>query len=84
MTVYVSKEYNDNYAYTEELVQLFFKKTDAENFLKNRIEQAYSLPWNQIPDEYGFDEDDIFEKDYVAIYNGSSTSFWIIEQKPII
>lgn len=82
--VYVYKEYNDDNAYGEELIEVYQSKDKAVARLRERVESAYKLPWDEIPREYGFDDRDTFEEDYVSIDDGQSCSFWIVEEKHVV
>jgi len=80
MTVYVYKQYYDDYAYGEEAIRVFANKEDAMKALREDVEKAYQLPWNDIPEAHGFDDRDTFEPDYVSVFDGEASSFWIIEE----
>lgn len=82
--IYVYKEYCDDNAYGEEIIELYQNRAKAEKRLKDRIEETYGLSWDDIPDEYDFDENDTFKPDYVSICHGDCTSFWIVEEKEVI
>lgn len=84
MTVYVYKQYNDDYAYGEEKITVYANQDEAEEALKEDVENACGASWDDIPDHLNLDSFDTFEIDYVSINNGDSTSFWIIEEKEII
>lgn len=81
---YLYKEHCDKNAYGEEITELFADKEDAKSFLKERIEEAYDVSWDEIPDELGLEEDDTFTPEYVSINNGDGTvSYWVIEEKEL-
>lgn len=78
--MWLYKEYCDENAYGEEIVELYEKREDAIARLKERIAD-YDVPFEQIPKELGLTEDDTFQEDYVSIRNNDgSTSFWIVEE----
>lgn len=82
-TVYVYKQFHDDYAYGEEIIELYEDKADAEAALKKDVEEGYGVPWDDIPDEIGLEEDDTLKPDYVSIGDGDGCAFWIIEEKEI-
>lgn len=81
MKIYIFKTFCDEDAYGEEVIEAYAKKEDALKRLKEAVERAYDLAWEEIPNEIGLDANDTFEEDYVSIYNGDgATSFWIVEE----
>ena len=83
-TIFVYKEYNDEDAYGEELIELYEDRKDALDRLRKGVEQAYRTPWGKIPSEFGLGDNDTFTEDYVAIgHPGGPTSYFIVEEKRI-
>ena len=84
-TVYVYKSFCDEYAYSEEVVEVYASKEAAMKRLKEDVESAYGLKWEEIPEEIGLDEDDGFTPEYVSIYDGDgATSFWVVEERTVL
>lgn len=83
MKVYQYIEYNDDYAFGEMKTEIYRVKEDALNALKTSVEEEYGVPFDKVPEEAGLTEDDTFTPEYVSIDNGSSTIFWIVEEKEI-
>ena len=82
--IYVYKEYNDEDAYGEELIELYEDRKDALDRLRKGVEQAYRMPWWKIPSKLGLGNNDTFTEDYVAIgYPDGPTSYYIVEEKRI-
>ena len=82
--LYVYKEYNDEYAYGEEVVELYSTKEKAMERLREAVEEAFKCSWNDIPEEVGLDDMDTFEEDYVSINNGDgATAYFVIEEKEV-
>lgn len=87
--VFVYKQYNDEYAYGEEVIQVFPNKADAMAELRKDVEAYYGVPWKYVPFKVSkdWDEDAVssFEPDYVVIGpRGDGTLHWIIEEKEAI
>ena len=85
-TVYVYKEFCDENAYGEEVIEIYRNKEAAVKRLRERVANAYgNIPFDDIPDAIGLDEGDTFTDEYVSIDNGDgAVSFWVIEQKQVI
>ena len=84
MKVYVYKQYCDEYAYGEEIIEVYADKSTAEEQLRKDVENAFNMSWDSIPQAIGIDDDDTFTKDYVSISYGDSCQFWIIEEKEVV
>ncbi len=82
--LYLYKEYCDEEAYGEELTELYASRTAAVARLKERVEQAYGMPFVEIPLGIELDDRDTFTEDYVSIDNGDgAVSFWVVEGKEV-
>lgn len=83
--VYVYKQYNDDYTYGEERIEVFESKDDAVAELKADVEEHYALPFETIPNNrHIFDaESDSFSEEYVSIMDGDHCLFWIIEEHEV-
>ena len=84
MKVYVYKQYNDDYAYGEEVIEVYANKTDAEKALRKDVEDYYEVSWDEVPNAALVNDDDTFKTDYVSIYDGDKCLFWIIEEKEVL
>lgn len=84
--VYVYKEFCDENPYGEEVIEIHRSKEAAVKRLRERVSNAYgNIPFDDIPNAIGLDENDTFTDEYVAIDNGDgAVSFWVIEQKQIM
>lgn len=92
--VYVYKEYNDEYAYGEELIKVFSTKEKALECLKKEvfgwasdkfgenIKSIDSLKEVLESEGYSLDDCSIYE-DYMSIYDGDCTLFFIVEECPV-
>lgn len=85
-TVYVYKEFCDENAYGEEMIEIHRSKEAAVKRLRERVSNAYgNIPFDDIPNAIGLDENDTFTDEYVSIGNGDgAVSFWVIEQTQVI
>lgn len=85
--VYVYKQYNDEYAYGEEDIQVFIDdKVGAEAKLREDAESYFGVPWKYIPFKATWDWDESavrsFRPDYLVICPyGENSLHWIIEEK---
>ena len=84
--MFVYKQYNDEYAYGEEDIQVFPDKDDAIAELRKDVEAHYGVPWKYVPFKVskilGEEAIDSFEPDYVVIgLPGEAALHWIIEEK---
>lgn len=85
MKVYLYKEYFDEDAYGEEIVEVYAKKDEAIQRLRERVEEKYGVPFSEIPEALGLAMDDTFQDDYVSIGNGDgAVSFWFVEEKEVM
>lgn len=83
-TIYVYKEYNDAYAYGEELIKVFDSQADAEDFLVSRFcDQMGAESLEDYRDSDALEEDTV-EEDYISIATGDGCMYWIIEAHRII
>lgn len=82
--VYVYKQYNDSFAYGEEIVRVFASKDEAEAQLRDDVERTYfGCAWDEIWKKYGFEEGDRLEPDYVSYGTPDGCCFWIVEEHTI-
>lgn len=84
--VYVYKQYNDEYAYGEEDIQVFTDKKTAMDSLRQDVEGYFDIPWKyvlfKISKDWGEDAVSSFEPDNVVIGpRGDGTLYWVIEEK---
>lgn len=87
-SVTVYKEYNDEYAYGEEIVCVYQDKEDAKAHLKSQVESYFKKTWDelekpQVREELGFTEDDHFGEEYISFYNGNSCLYWIVDEQEV-
>lgn len=86
--VAVYKEYNDEYAYGDEIVCVYQEKEDAKAHLKSQVEKHFKKSWDelekpQVREELGFTENDNFGDEYVSLYNGNSCLFWVVDEQEV-
>ena len=84
-TVYLYKQYRDDYSYDEEMIMVFPDKKSAENQLRSDVEDHFLTKWDDIPEAYAFDSDDVFQSDCVKYYieGKAATLHWIIEEHSV-
>ncbi len=91
-TVYVYKEYNEDYAYGEEYIKVFSKKESAVRFLKARVEKTHldnEITFDEfksnVNSEYAWDEStETVKDDYVSLDGGDGNGiFYIIEPQEV-
>ena len=78
--VYVYKEFNDEYAYGEEMINVFSSMKKAKAHLKKQVEDVFGCKFEDVP----HDEDDTLSPDYVSVATGDGVMFFIVEEKPIL
>ena len=83
MKVYVYHETNDNEPFGGMLTMVFASKKDAENCLRNRVEQFFGLPWNEC-EKIADDEDAQFFPTYVEYADGNGYNFFAIDEHNLI
>ena len=82
--IFVYKEYNDAYAYGEELIKVFDSQADAESYLASRFcDQMGAESLEGYRDSDALEEDTV-EDDYISIATGDGCMYWIIEAHRII
>lgn len=83
--VYLYKQYRDDYSYDEEMIMVFPDKQSAENQLRSDVEDHFLTKWDDIPEAYAFNSDDVFQSDCVKYYieGKAATLHWIIEERPV-
>lgn len=94
MKVYVYKEFNDSYAYGEELIKVYAKKEDAVKTLKKAVEDRFDndFTFDEIlANNDGFDgfiwspEDEQVSEDYVSLSDGDGVGiFFIVEEQEVL
>ena len=92
MKVYVYKEFNDSYAYGEELIEVYAKREDAIAKLKKQVEEHFD-------NEYTFDQllanddtgkyiwdpnDDQMSDNYVSLNESGDGIFFIVEEHTVL
>lgn len=84
-TVFLYKQYRDDYSCDKELIMVFPDRQSAENQLRSDVEDHFLTKWDDIPEAYAFDSDDVFQSDCVKYYvEGKATTIhWIIEEHSI-
>lgn len=83
MKVYVYKEYNDRYAYGEEVVEVYANEKDAKARLKGSVEEYFDTSWENVEAKAEMTEDDTFSDTYVSYNAGSETVFWCVNMLPV-
>ena len=92
MKVYVYKEFNDSYAYGEELIEIYVKREDAVARLKKQVEEHFDNEYtfdqllaNDDTGEYIWDpNDDQVSDDYVSLNEGGNGIFFIVEEHIVL
>ena len=81
MKIFVYKEYNDEAADGEEIIEVYSSKKDAEARLRDQVEHFYGTKLEDLAADYGITENmlNTVSKDYVSIEG----FFWIIEEKEL-
>ena len=90
--VYVYKEYCDDDAYGEEIIEVYADKEKARSQLLERMAGAfyYDGPLSKanlsqfLASEGILGEDDDFTSDYASISCGKGVCYWVIEEKEVL
>lgn len=77
--VWVYKEFNDDCAYGEELVEVYSTKEKALTRLKSAVESYFEKPWDELLDEADDDLLYISDSDDYVSYSPDSTFYWAAE-----
>lgn len=84
MKQYLYKEFCDENPYGTEITEIYKSRDAAVARLKERVSEAYEMPFENIPGNIGLEETDTFREDYVSIDNGDgAVSYWIVEEKDV-
>ena len=79
--VFVYHEYNDEEAYSEQIIKVFDNPESGLKFLRERVEKAYEMTLEELKTWELLSPDDTVKDDYVSIKNdGGDISFFILEQ----
>lgn len=82
--IFLYKEFCDENAYGSEIIELYPSREEAVARLKERVSEGFGVPFEEVPETVGLDENDTFREDYVSIDNGDgATSFWVVEEKSV-
>lgn len=82
LKVFVYKEYNDDNAYGEELIELYPSREAAESRLKERIVFCCDRTLEDLRHDPDY-EDENLEDDHVSFDDGKGTAFFIVEEKEV-
>lgn len=83
MKVYAYKQFNDGYAYGEEIIELYDNKEAAVLELKKDVCKHFktdSFDKLKTREEFGSGEDSTLKEDYVSYENAEGYCFWIVEE----
>lgn len=82
VSVVVYKEYSDDSAYGEELIEVY-READldkARGKLVKSVTEFFGCDWEEVEEKADFCDDDTFSHDYVSYYDGDAVHYWVIEK----